>query len=379
MLGPWLAANADQTPSQISSILDEKTSEFRASHPHLDDLTPRQKALALNLWVRSQNLTGLKNPDRNYRNLRNCLIGQALIHQDHESIPIISSAIFCCMARRIGLDAQCCNFPGHVHAVVSSAPNRTLDDELLFGPTIEPDRMYLDPFGNDDEVPLEKLQYLLSRFNASHHPEVALAPARPLSIVNRTGSNMSATYVTALEHQERATPELTQLLHGSGSMNLIACLYASMWAALVLTTPDTWAELDFFLGRFARSWPEDSWLVEKYLVPRAPNRRIAFGRHAGQHQDAWKVLRTIQHSDELPPSVFRRTDVENNDVPFRIGQVFRHKRYGYLGAITGWSDQGTRNLAHQRSQVGDEPREEASDTDVVNRLRLDNKTYFTYL
>lgn len=191
---------------------------------------------------------------------------------------------------------------------------------------------------------------------------------------------MSATYVAAVDQQVHPRLELTHLLNGSNSMNLAACLYASMWAALVLTSPDTWAELDFFLSRFARSWPEDAWLVEKYLVPRAPHRRVAFGRHAGQNQDAWKVLRSLQRNDQLPPPVFRRGDIGNDSVPFKIGQVFRHKRYGYLGTITGWTDQGTRNLVQQRTQVGDEPRrEEASDADVVNRLRLDNKTYFMYM
>ena len=344
----------------------------------MDSLTPRQKALALNRWVRAQNLTGLKDPEKDYRNLRNCLIGQALRHPDHESIPIVSSAIFCCMAHRIGLDAACCNFPGHIHVVVSPAPNQTLDGEPLLDKRV-PDRMYLDPFGNDDEVPLEKLEYLLLRFGGSHQPDAALGPARPLSIVNRTGSNMSATYVAAVE-QHQSLPDLTRLLNGLGSMNLSACLYASMWAALVLTSPDTWAELDFFLGRFSRSWPEDTWLVEKYLVPRAPHRRIAFGRHAGQTEDAWKVLRTLQHNDELPPPVFRRSDVGNAGVPFKIGEVFRHTRYGYLGAITGWTDQGTRNLTQRRSQVGDQPRrEEASDADAVHRLRFGNKTYFMYM
>lgn len=338
-------------------------------------MTTRQKAVALNRWVRAQNLTGLKNPDRDYRNLRNCLIGQALRHGDHESIPIVSSAIFCCMARRIGLDAQCCNFPGHIHAVISSSPTETLDNQPLPGPSVTPDRMYLDPFGDDDEVPLGKLKYLLARFGESFHSEVALAPARPVSIVTRTGSNMSATYAAVLEQQDRAAPELTQLMHGSGPMNLIACLYASMWAALVLTTPDTWAELDFFLSRFARSWPEDAWLIEKYLVPRHSGRRLPFGGL----EDPWKTLRTIQRSDELPPPVIRRSDSGNDGVPFRIGQVFRHKRYGYLGIITGWSDQGTRALARQRGQNGEVTRDGTADGDVINRLRLDNKTYFTYL
>lgn len=341
-------------------------------------MTTRQKALALNRWIRAENLTGLKNPDRDYRRLRNCLIGQALRHEDHESIPIISSAIFCCIGSRVGITAHCCAFPGHIHTVAIAKPGLTLDDRPLDSPDQAQERMYLNPFGNDEEIPLGRLQELLARVGWPYDPENALAPADPGSIVSRTASNISATYATALEQQDQPVPDLTQLLHGSGPMNLVACLYASMWAVLVITPPESWAELDFFLDRFARSWPEDAWLVEKYLVPRAPYRQIAFGRHAGQRQDAWKVLRVIQRSDELPPPVFRRSEEGNEDVPFKIGQVFRHKRYGYLGVITGWSDQGTRNLT-QRSQGRGDMREEASDTDAINRLRLDNNTYFMYL
>lgn len=363
---------------QISRILDQKAAEFSACHPGLDSQTPRQKSLTLNRWVRSQNLVGLENPERDYRNLRNCLIGQALLQEDHDSIPIISCAIFTCIARRIGLDAHCCNFPGHIHAVVLAPRGRTLDEEPV-SPDHPLDRMYLDPFGNDDEIPLARLEALLRRFNASQDPESSLAPASSAAVLNRTTTNITATYATVLERPEQDAAPLTRLSHSNGSMNLITCIYASMWGALMLTPPETWAELDFFLGRFARSWPEDAWLIEKYLVPRAPHRRIVFGRHAGQSGDAWEVLRTSQRSDELPPPVFRRTEGSNDSVPYKIGQVFRHRRYGYLGAITGWSDQSTRNQSQQRSDGADAAREEASDTDVINRLRMDRKTYFTHM
>lgn len=369
----------------IRSMLDDLTSRFRIAHPQLDQLTTREKAMALNHWIRAQNLTGLADPQRDYRNLRNCLIGEALRHEDHESIPIISSAIFCCIAQRVGIDAHCCNFPGHIHVVITAAQGWTLNGHVQTssdGPTPDgpPDRMYLDPFGDAEEVPVAQLVSLLVRFGGGPRVEFALAPASVISIVNRVGSNLGQTYATALEQQERANPNLTRLIRGAGSMNLLTCLYASMWAALTLTSPDTWAELDFFLNRFSRSWPEDAWLVEKYLVPRAPFRRVGMGRHFHQQEDAWKILRTIQRSDELGPNVFRRTDLGNDDIPYRIGQVFKHKRYGYLGVVTGWSDQSSREVVTQRSQAGENSRDDTSFADPMNRLRrLDNKTYFTYL
>ncbi|KAF4121530.1 F-box protein 21 [Geosmithia morbida] len=379
----------------ITRMIDDRTAEFLAGHPDLELKTTRQKALLLNRWVRSENLVGLADPQHDYRNLRNCLIGQALRSSEHDSIPIISCAIYTCVARRVGLDAHCCNFPGHIHAVVQAPTGRTLDDEPVSS-TLRPlDRMYLDPFGKDDEVPLSHLEALLERYDASHDVHDALSPASSATVLARTGTNIMATYVDVLGRQdidrgdddEDGTSHLTRLsrlYHGSGSVNLIKSLYASMWASLVITPPESWAGLDLFLGRFVRSFPEDAWLVERHLVPRAPTRRNTFGRPAGQSDDAWKLLRSIQRADRLPSPVFPR-DPLNDTVSYRIGQVFRHTSHGHLGVITGWSNQGTRDLATSNSSAGrsdvgaDNVREEASDSDVVNRLRLDSRTYFTYL
>lgn len=363
---------------QITRMLDERTAEFRASHANLDAQTTRQRALSLNRWVREHNLVGLGDPEHDYRNLRNCLIGQALRSPDHESIPIISCAIYTCIAQRVGLDAHCCNFPGHIHAVVQAPPGRTVDGEPM-APTARPDRIYLDPFSDDNEVPLERLTSRLAAQGLASPAEAEsfLGPARSVDILTRTGSNITATYVNVLERQDHDdASNLTRLLHSSsGSMNLISSLYASMWAELVSTPPETWAQLDFFLGRFARTWQEDAWLVERHLVPRSPTRRHVFGRHAGQSEDAWKLLRTLQRSDALPAPVFRRGP-DAAEVPYRVGQVFRHTRYGYLGVITSWSNKGTRDLSQSSA---DDVREETTDTDVVNRLRLDSKNYYTYL
>lgn len=235
--------------------------------------------------------------------------------------------------------------------------------------------MYLDPYGNDKEIPFDQLRILFLRFGGSTDLEKAVSPAHASSIVNRTGLNMSQTYAVAVERNERETHELTRVIRGSSSLNLYACLYASMWAALILTNPETWAELDFFLTRLVNTWPEDAWLVEKYLVPRNPHRRVVLGRHAFTG-DAWKMLRSVQHSDGLPAYPLRRNEGENDSIPFRVGQIFRHKRYGYLGVIVGWSDQSARA---RRAEMTEQERQEVVDPDPLNRISMDGNTYFIYL
>lgn len=346
----------------------------------MDEWTTREKALALNRWVRAKNLTGLRHPERDYRNLRNCLIGQALQHEDHESIPIISSAIYCSMAQRIGLDARCNAFPGHIHVVVSPPPGRDLDDKQVDEATEPGKRMYLDPHGSDDEVPAKELRRLLARFG-SDNSTAAMEPTPTSSTIIRTANNIRFSYETFLEQQDRdGETNLTRLLHGSGPMNVNACYYASLWAMLIMvpTSSFEWEEFfDVFMDRFCRHWPEDVWLVEKYVMPLyerfAAQRRRLIRPASSDVNDAWRVVRYTQQADNLPPSVFRRSDKGNEDVPFKIGQVFRHRRYGWMGVITGWT---LMRGDSRRTEGSDDPDTPDPDLEIV---RNPEKTYFTYM
>lgn len=337
-------------PFQISQNLDDRAAEFRLSHLNLGELTTRQKALALNRWIRFQGLTGMCDPERNYRNLRNLLIGQALRHEDHESIPLVSSAIFCCIAARIGLTAQCCAFPGHVHAIVFAAPGRTLDEAPVVGEGEPRERMYLDPYGVDDEVSTACFQTLLTRLGWQNSTDVFFAPVPTSVMALRTARNIKATFARVLELQDDAHPELSQLLRGNNSMNMEAALYSSLWAPLMLTQPNTleWDDcLANFLRRFSKSWPEDAWLVEKYLQPLdrnfEPMRNRLIGHGSRVLHDPWEQWRRLREEDKAAPSVFRRNVFGKESLPFKVGKVFRHRRYGWISVITGWLDQRSRH------------------------------------
>ncbi|KAG6064335.1 hypothetical protein E4U32_000301 [Claviceps aff. humidiphila group G2b] len=325
----------------ISQMLDEAAARFRVDCEGFERYTTRQKALALNRWMRANRLTGMQNPQRNYRNLRNCYIGQALRHKDHESTPLISSAIFCSLASRVGINAQCCAFPSHVHAIVLARTGWTLDD-VLFEGRGQPEPMYLDPYGTDDEVPASNLQSLLAQSQTGS--EAFLAPVPPISMVRRTARNIKATFARILELQDNAHPELSQLLRGSAAMNVDASLYSALWASVMLTPCNTYEwhdRLANLLHRSAVGWPEDAWLVGRYLYPMYissyPNQRSQIC----DPREHWELLR---QQDNIIPPVFRRGQ-ESQAIPFKIGQVFRHRRYGWIGVITGWSDQSfTRHM-----------------------------------
>ncbi|CAK7262887.1 hypothetical protein SEPCBS57363_000274 [Sporothrix epigloea] len=123
---------------RIEQMFDELADQFQRDHQHpsLDNMTVREKALALVRWIRTRRLAGMNDSTLNYRNVRNCLIGHALSDPDHSSLPIISSAIFVSIGERIGLRAFCCAAPGHVFVTVLGSPGESVD-----GRPLDPDTM----------------------------------------------------------------------------------------------------------------------------------------------------------------------------------------------------------------------------------------------
>lgn len=352
-------------------MLDEMTSRFLKNTPNFKSMKTREKALVLNHWLRVNNLTGLRDPERDYRNLRNCLIGQALRHDEHESLPIISSAIYCCIAERLDIEAQCCAFPSHVHVVVLSKEGKDLDDVPV--PKTKKkapprDRMYLDPYGSQHETPVYVLEGLLERFGWQTSPETFLSPVSPLSVGIRTAHNIKATLTTASELGVQANPALTRLLVGHDGVNMKYAHYAALWATLLLSPINgEWKEnLEALLSQFIFLAPEDTWLVEKYLCPlwdrlalvRPP--RYPVGLHRGMENPHY-VTEATRRLDPISPETFVRNKDGNRDVTFKVGQVFRHRRYRWLGVITGWTDQGTRQLPIPQAVALDET---LSDTDL---------------
>ncbi len=336
-------------------MLDGFAAQFRSDHPSLEEMNTRQKALALVRWVRAKNLVGMGNSTENYRNIRNCLIGQALWDPEHPSLPIISSAIYCCIAERIGVRAVCCAVPTHVHTAVLPSPGETLDGKPSSGVgDADGEKMLLDPYGSDDEVTMQHLRERLAAFgwSSSSELEMFLRPSPTTVIVARTAQNLKASWLKARELGDVSAEaaEIKQLRSGDPDLNLESLLYGAMWAGLLVTptSAEQWDErLESFLGRFVQGFSEDGWLVEQYLIP-LYNAFVA-SRPAGTFrfgwQDARATLDIVRNLDARLPTVSRRYTQEIcAKVRYRIGQVFQHKRYGYIGIINGWAPNDTHGL-----------------------------------
>ncbi|KAL7923204.1 Transglutaminase-like superfamily domain-containing protein [Trichoderma austrokoningii] len=339
----------------IARMLDEIATSFRLSHAGLQNWSTRTKALTLVRWLRARNLTGLNDPHHDYRNLRNCLIGQALRHPEHDSLPIVSAAIFCCVAARLGIDASSCSFPSHVHVIISAPAGYTLDGGLAGRSDSSSERMFLDPYGSDDEVQLARLESILAQLGFAEHTEQFTTPVPASKMAIRVAHNVSAS-LGIPELHDRLAPRVIRLLRGDGLLNASACWYAASWALLILSRPNrtTWLDrLEKFLKQFPDVYPEDAWMVEKFLWPRfcevISSPRDGFRRHhnrPGGPINPWHFWQGIRDLDGIPPPIYRRDRCHHPSGPLlRIGQVFRHRRYRWLGVVTSW-DERESQLSH---------------------------------
>ncbi|KAI1370995.1 hypothetical protein F4677DRAFT_436838 [Hypoxylon crocopeplum] len=342
---------------EITELLDDIAARFRSTCPSLDQMTTRQKAIALARWLHSNNMTGLSDPtEQTYRYLRNCLIGRALRDEHHPSLPIISSAIYSAIASRLGIEAYPCLLPNHVHATVLSPPGISLDGrQLPHEQSQHQENMFLDPYGSDEEVPLDYIYSFLSRLGIHTGRENLLNPTTTDLIVMRTAQNIRSSF-TSFRTNERPLAQLIPMIElnrGDWARNLQPALYSMIWASIMMVPVlpendeirwDWQQDVRDLLTYFYEYFPEDSWLVEKYVCPMydtfaAPSRR----------QNDWELpskrvrdqIREIRRVDALERPPRRRSGLaEGYNIKYRVGQVFKHKRYEYHGLILGWTIEG---------------------------------------
>lgn len=379
------------------ALLDDIAAEFLQApqHESFPAWSPRDKALALVRWVRDKNLTGMDDSAQNYRCLRNCLLGHALRDTgSHPSLPVVSCAIYTCLAERVGLRAACCAFPAHVHAMVMAPLGQDLNGNAMDPPSTDIDRMFLDPYNSAEEIQLADLRSRLARLPWLAGQETFFVPAPVPVLVQRVGGNMKASFHGFFRgRQDHQVVERLALIRDDRAptrRNVESAAYAAYWESL-LTTPVSnfqWDNtLDEFLHYVTHLFSEDAWLVEKYVMPLYTDfTQSVHLRHRFTLENVPEVLRLLRNADRRQPTVSRRYTQEiHQNVWYTVGQVFRHKRYGYVGIINGWGEKGTSSLpsSHALSMeevmgevMGDE--DSGADSDTL-RARLRKKVFYTCL
>ena len=308
----------------MTTRLDGIAQQFRNAYPQSMDQPPKQKAIGLAEFLRQHNLTGISG-ESHYHDLQNNFIAIALKEGSHPSLPLISVVIYCCVAQRLGIDAQPCGFPFHVLAVINSSRGRILDARHT-EPSTSSETMYMDPFRSSKEVYVNDLRAQLSNlgFSPSSFPGL-LGASSTAEIVRRSAKNI-ITSLQAIRRDYRA---------GHPFPDVDGAFYAAVWAVLLLpegstNTPGAQRAncLSHITELIEKYFLTDTWLIEKYILPLIEN-------HV-QHDQLRDTIRVIRTTDHMPKHVKCRTSDSLRNVQYKVGQIFHHKRYHYKAVITGW-------------------------------------------
>ena len=334
---PSLHDVADDT--QIRLRLDAIAKSIMDEEPDFNTKSIRQKALTIAAYLTRHGLVGIRgNPEHTYHNIHNNFIGFALYDSEHSSLPPQSAAIYCAIARRLGLQASPCAMPFHVFVMVRVSEEVDLDGGTLSSSS-DDSYMYLDPFNTDQETDVSVMASLLRSVGApQEHYSSYFLQASVGDLTLRTSKNI----ITSIEGSWRDDGWIRE-----GRANNITFLtdprgafYGALWSALLLSIPrqedgghlnttiNRRAYLAPFIEYFENHFTVDAALIEKFLIPTF--------EHIPESTALRESIHVMRSVDIRPKVVKARTEHVSKRVRYKVGQVFRHRRYGYMAVITGW-------------------------------------------
>lgn len=332
--------------------LDKYVEAVRAAYPDIDAQTPRTKAVTVASFLRTQGWIGITEGS-DYYSIEHQFLGYALRSSHRNSIPLISCVIYCYVCRAFDLQAQPCSYPNHVHAVVQpSDPTIDLDGKPLnssllsngpptpsldpphheqpAGPPSELTHLYMDPFNTHDPIPLSTLSTQLTFIDptASTAQRTSyLTPATPRSLLLRTAKNILRSINTSM--------------HTSTTITINDAAYAALFVLVLFPSTPAFlgSNLSELRQHFAGNFIED---IRNYITYVAPL-TYSLGNFGGNMDPLVKLIREEDVRVKKPKT---RESVEGGEnVKFKVGTLFRHRRQGYIAAVYGWDakcEQGER-------------------------------------
>lgn len=345
-------------PNYVNHELQHLADEVRATYKNWDQLHTRAKAMKLAEFLQDKGFLGVRVHQDGYA-LANNFIGLALKHPQHEALPLICAVIYSSLAKRVGVKAEPINYPFHVYVTIQAPLGVDLDgkpsqiveltqkeyDDTAKIPNVlykvqdgqnviyrcTPDTMYIDAFRpGTAEVSVDILRQYLNRMGVSpaYHPGF-LRPCSTRDLVIRTRNN------------------IIQALGNDGTNNIPSeyplgpewftemAYYSTIWVHL-LGSSDTEnvslaqrrRALQPLAEHVTNNYQLDTELVENYVLP--------IFRNLPDYPPLLDITQTTRFEDIGPPPIHARTDEVTRKVKYKVGQVFTHRRYGYIGLIIGW-------------------------------------------
>lgn len=315
---------------EVSAHLDQLAEGVRADDLEFMERTPRGRAIAVAEYLRKHNMMGISHGSTEYHDLQNNFIGIALQDEKHPSLPLITVAIYCCVARRLGLDAQPCGFPFHVLAIINPIVGYDLDGHAVeMGADSLP--MYMDPFRSSLETDVQDLKAQLHSLGVHQSVHLELLSASPVEEIVRRSAKNIITSVQTLPRHNGGLPLSSPLSFPETE----SAFYGALWALILLPDGNRHQAgvqraryLHFLVERLEKQTLMDVGLMEEQILPLIED--------ASHYRGLLDTIRVIRTADRKPKQVKDRTPETRKGVQFRVGQLFHHKRYHYTAVITGW-------------------------------------------
>jgi F-box protein 21 len=196
--------------------------------------------------------------------------------------------------------------------------------------------MYLDPFRSSIEVKQFDLTRTLRDMGVPTSDQAAfLSDTNTREMVLRTARNiMNSVQTIRQTEQGRHNVQPTWFISHPDMDN---AFYATIWAMLILTPGNETSigvtnvrrrqYLPYLMEHFGTHCPWDVGMLEKHVIP--------MFAHQPDSERLMEYVRSTLELDSMHKLAISR-DEQSVDVKFKVGQLFKHRRYSYEGVITGW-------------------------------------------
>lgn len=349
----FVTRGANRDVEATTRSLDDLAQQFRDTHPHHLELTAKELASTLIAYMRSVGFTGAGFD--NYHALKNSFLGLCL-DSNRATLPLTTVTIFCALGTRLGLDVKPCGFTYHVVAIVSS-PDPSPDP--INNPTpLAQLQSFWDPFKTHLEFTSPELELHLRSMGMATTPKPAqfLSASNTRELIVRVARNI-------LESVRLTGPQPMPTFTGNWECSTHlpekhAALYAALTASVICGPPastrllehmctlmqrDFGMDVGFFEEDMARLISDDDAMLlhdicsavrKEDATPKKPMYRYARTISAPQPEPHPQPASTT--TTTTSSSISTTTPV-GFFVRYRIGTIFKHRRYGYEAVITGWT------------------------------------------
>ena len=316
-------------PDDLSQKLDELAAGFRDATPTYKKLSTRELALALAQYLNARSFYSVPMGHTDYYDIRNNFIGMALERPENKGIPLIYVSTYCVIAQRLGLDAHLCAFPTHVYAIIYPPEGKDLNGKTLKFAG-EREALYIDAYKQfDHEASIDTLREELIELEVPRRErDPFFVPTATIDIIRRCCRNITNCIQYERVDNRHTATEYQSMDHDSVT-------YLVLWATIIAGEPEPfrsfprrYGQVSLLRNQIELNYAWDVGLFEDLIIP-------MFVGHVEQ-RSLEQLVAACRLEDVTPPTPMSRSAAINEEVKYKIGTFFKHRRYHYEATVIGW-------------------------------------------